>query len=146
MYRALKYHRKGTIQMTRYEAREILMQIMYELDTAKNMNKDSAVLLAESRLSGNHINRGKELLINVIENINEVDELINKYSKSWKPGRMPKVDLAIIRLAVGELRYCDDVPSAVAVNEAINLAKKYSTEQSSRFVHGVLGAISKDNE
>ena len=132
--------------MTRYEAREILMQIMYELDTAKNMNKDSAVLLAESRLSGNHINRGKELLINVIENINEVDELINKYSKSWKTGRMPKVDLAIIRLAVGELRYCDDVPSAVAVNEAINLAKKYSTEQSSRFVHGVLGAISKDNE
>lgn len=59
---------------------------------------------------------------------------------------MPKVDVAIMRLALGEIFYCDDIPTAVSINEAINLAKKYSTEQSSRFIHGVLGAAIKSNE
>lgn len=145
MYKALKYHRKGKTQMTRNEAREILMQMMYEMDAAKNMNKEAASLLTEERLSGNHIERGKSLLNSIIENIDEIDEEINKFSKSWKTTRMPKVDLAVIRLAVGELKYADDVPDAVAINEAINLAKKYSTDQSSRYVHGVLGAIAKNN-
>lgn len=131
--------------MTRNEAREILMQMMYEMDTAKNMNKKAASLLAEERLAGNHIERGKMLLNSIIDNIDSIDEEINKYSKSWKTGRMPKVDLAVIRLAVGEMKFADDVPDAVAINEAINLAKKYSTDQSSRYVHGVLGAIAKNN-
>lgn len=131
--------------MTRNEAREILMQMMYEMDTAKNMNKEAASLLAEERLAGNHIERGKALLINIIGNLDAIDEEINKFSKSWKTNRMPKVDLAVIRLAVGEIKYAEDVPDAVAINEAINLAKKYSTDQSSRYVHGVLGAIAKNN-
>lgn len=145
MYKALKYHRKEKTKMTRNEAREILMQMMYEMDTAKNMNKDAASLLAEERLAGNHIERGKALLINIIDNLDAIDEEINKFSKSWKTNRMPKVDLAVIRLAVGEIKYAEDVPDAVAINEAINLAKKYSTDQSSRYVHGVLGAIAKNN-
>ena len=131
--------------MTRNEAREMLMQMMYEMDTAKNMNKEAASLLAEERLAGNHIERGKVLLINIIDNLDAIDEEINKFSKSWKTNRMPKVDLAVIRLAVGEIKYAEDVPDAVAINEAINLAKKYSTDQSSRYVHGVLGAIAKNN-
>ena len=145
MYKALKYHRKEKTKMTRNEAREILMQMMYEMDTAKNMNKEAASLLAEERLAGNHIERGKALLINIIDNLDAIDEEINKFSKSWKINRMPKVDLAVIRLAVGEIKYAEDVPDAVAINEAINLAKKYSTDQSSRYVHGVLGAIAKNN-
>ena len=145
MYKALKYHRKEKTKMTRNEAREILMQMMYEMDTAKSMNKEAASLLAEERLAGNHIERGKALLINIIDNLDAIDEEINKFSKSWKTNRMPKVDLAVIRLAVGEMKYAEDVPDAVAINEAINLAKKYSTDQSSRYVHGVLGAIAKNN-
>ena len=145
MYKALKYHRKEKTKMTRNEAREILMQMMYEMDTAKNMNKDAASLLAEERLAGNHIERGKALLINIIDNLDAIDEEINKFSKSWKTNRMPKVDLAVIRLAVGEIKYAEDVPDAVAINEAINLAKKYSTDQSSRYVHGVLGALAQNN-
>lgn len=131
--------------MTRNEAREILMQMMYEMDTAKTMDKETASLMAEDRLVGNHKERGKKLLFDMIDNIIEIDEIINKHSKSWKTGRMPKVDLAVIRLAVGEIKFADDIPDAVAINEAINLVKKYSTEQSSRFVHGVLGAIAKSN-
>ena len=132
--------------MTRNEAREILMQLMYELDAAKNMDVETATALIEDRLSGNHIARGKALVSNIIENLEEVDETINKNSKSWKTGRMPKVDLAIMRLAVVEMKYGEDVPAAVAINEAINLAKKYSTEQSSKYIHGVLGAVARNNE
>lgn len=132
--------------MTRNEAREILMQIIFELDANKNMDTDAAAALADERLSGNHVTRGKKLLSSIIENIDEVDSLINRYSRSWKTGRMPKVDLAVMRLATGEIKYSDDIPDAVAINEAINLAKKYSTDQSSRFIHGVLGAIAKNNE
>lgn len=131
--------------MTRNEAREILMQILFEMDASKNLDNDAANALAEERLSGNHITRGKSLLNSIINDIDGIDASINKHSKSWKTGRMPKVDLAVMRLAVGEMRYSEDIPDAVAINEAINLVKKFSTDNSARFVHGVLGAMAKSN-
>lgn len=129
--------------MTRNEAREILMQIMYELDAAKTMDVESAVKLSSERLSGNHKERGAVILKGIIENLDEIDTKINENSKSWKTNRMPKVDLAIMRLAIGEINYAEDIPQAVSINEAINLAKKYSTDNSSKYIHGVLGAIVK---
>jgi len=131
--------------MTRNEAREIMMQIMYEMDAGKSMDIETASRLSEERLAGNHKERGCRLLTQIIEEMETLDSSINKNSKSWKTGRMPKVDLAIMRLALGEILYSDDVPEAVAINEAINLAKKYSTDQSSRFIHGVLGAVVRNN-
>jgi N utilization substance protein B len=94
-------------------------------------------------MSGGHIARCSVLLENIVGSLPEIDAEINKYSTKWKTTRMPKVDLAIMRLAVGEMKFSDDIPHAVVINEAINLAKKYSTDQSARFIHGVLGAVSK---
>ena len=129
--------------MTRNEARELLMQILYELDAGKDMTVEHARKLAEERLSGNHKQRGGAILEYIIDNLDSIDASINQSSSKWKTTRMPKVDLAIMRLALGEIRCSDDIPEAVAVNEAINLAKKYSTESSARFIHGVLGNILK---
>ncbi|MDO4544823.1 MAG: transcription antitermination factor NusB [Bacillota bacterium] len=129
--------------MTRNEARETMMQILYEMDAGKCMDEETIFKLTEDRLAGNHRQRGKSLLSEILGNLDVIDKSINENSRSWKTNRMPKVDLAIMRLAVGELKYSDDIPDAVAINEAINLAKKYSTEQSSKFIHGVLGAIAK---
>lgn len=131
--------------MTRNEAREILMQIMFEMESGKSMDVETAQNLAKERLSGNHAERGKELLTYIIENLETIDAAINENSKSWKTNRMPKVDLAVMRLSIGEVQFSEDVPEAVAINEAINLAKKYSTPQSSRYIHGVLGAIFKND-
>ena len=89
------------------------------------------------------MSRCTDLFNQIIENLDEIDEEINVNSTKWKTARMPKVDLAIMRLAVGEMKYSQDVPHAVVINEAINLAKKYSTDHSAKFIHGVLGAISK---
>lgn len=145
MYRVWRYRKlwKGQDHMTRNEARENMMKIMYEMDAAGAMDRETADRLCEERLSGNHIERGRALLGKIIENMDYIDEEINRNSRLWKTGRMPKVDLAIMRLAVGEIKYCDDIPDAVAVSEAISIAEKYSTGQSSKFIHGVLGAVTK---
>lgn len=73
--------------------------------------------------------------------IPEIDEILNKTSESWKTTRMNKVDLAILRLAVYEIRWDADVPDGVAINEAVELAKKFGGENSSSFVNGVLGKL-----
>ena len=71
----------------------------------------------------------------------DIDELITRYADHWAISRMPVVDRNVIRVAVWELVWGDDVPVAVAINEAVELAKSYSTEDSGRFVNGVLGKI-----
>ena len=131
--------------MTRNEAREIMMQILYEMDARKSLEEEKARELAEERLRGDHAKRGGLLLSQTVSHLEEIDADINKYASRWKTSRMPKVDLAIMRLACGEMRFCDSIPEAVTINEAINMAKKYSTDNSARFIHGVLGAISKGN-
>ncbi len=134
--------------MTRNEAREHMMQILYEMDAAKSMDHETAERLTDERLSGNHKKRGRDLICSIIDNLDEIDASINRSSRSWSTSRMPKVDLAVMRLAIGEMMYSgsDNLPQAVAINEAIDLAKKYSTERSSRFIHGVLGAVVRSNE
>ena len=130
-------------EMTRNEAREIMMQILYELDATKSLDEAKATSLAAERLKGDHAVRGGKLLSEIVRNIDGIDADINRCADRWKTTRMPKVDLAIMRLACGEIRYCDDIPEAVTINEAINMAKKYSTDSSARLIHGVLGAVTK---
>lgn len=74
----------------------------------------------------------------ILEKLGEIDELINKYAKGWTTERMSKVDLTIIRLAVYEIKFDEDVPVGVAINEAVEIAKKFGQEESSGFVNGVL--------
>lgn len=77
----------------------------------------------------------------VIGNKEEIDESIKAISEGWKIGRIGKVELALIRLAVYEIQYDDDIPTSVAINEAVELAKIYSGEQSARFVNGILAKL-----
>lgn len=83
----------------------------------------------------------------VQKNLSEIDELISGAAVGWTVDRMPKVDLSILRNAVYEIRFGKDVPAAVAVNEAVELAKTYCDEKSPRFINGLLGKVvrSKDS-
>ena len=74
----------------------------------------------------------------VAGHIAEIDELINQYAKGWKTTRMNKVDLAVLRLAVYEMKWDEEVPVGVAINEAVELAKKFGGNESPAFVNGVL--------
>ena len=73
----------------------------------------------------------------------DLDELIGKYSKGWSSERMSKVSLAILRLSVFELKYLEDVPMSVSINEAVELAKKYDGDDAPAFINGVLNTLAK---
>ena len=83
---------------------------------------------------------------NVKENKEQIDELINKYAKNWSVSRMPKVDLSILRLAICELIFIDEIPNKVSINEAIELAKLYCDDKSPKFINGILGSVSNEIE
>ena len=76
-----------------------------------------------------------------VSGLAEIDEAIDAVAEGWKTGRMGKVDLTLIRLAVYEMKYDEDVPVGVAINEAVELAKKYGTDESPAFINGVLAKL-----
>lgn len=82
-----------------------------------------------------------ELVEGVVAHRVRIDELLATYAEQWTLDRMPPVDLALLRIGVFELLWCDDVPDGVAVSEAVDLAAQLSTEQSPRFVNGLLGRL-----
>ncbi len=77
----------------------------------------------------------------IAEHEGEIDELINEHTTGWKTGRMNKVDLSILRLAVYEMKWDEEVPVKVAINEAVELAKSFSGEEGPAFINGVLGKL-----
>jgi len=85
-----------------------------------------------------------ELVEGVQEHRSRIDEILAQYAEGWTVERMPDVDRAVLRLGVYELLWREDVPDAVAIDEAVELAKTLSTDESPRFVNGVLGRVLKD--
>lgn len=83
----------------------------------------------------------KSILDGVVDKISSIDEYIVKYSKDWTIERMSKIDLAILRVAIYEVLYKEDIPSGVSINEAVELAKKYSHEDAGSFINGILGSV-----
>ena len=81
----------------------------------------------------------------ISEKLEEIDAKINEVSEGWKTGRMGKVDLTLILLAVYEMLYEEDVPAKVAINEAVELTKKYGADEDYQFVNGLLGAVARDH-
>ena len=77
----------------------------------------------------------------ILANLEEIDRTLNEYSYGWKTGRMSRVDLTALRLAVFEMKFDEDIPTGVAINEAVELAKRFGGEDSESFVNGVLGKI-----
>ncbi|MCL4118577.1 UNVERIFIED_CONTAM: hypothetical protein GTU68_046285, partial [Idotea baltica] len=122
----------------RREARERALELLYESE-ARDL--DAEQLLSGLPLSPN------EYAIAALEGVEarrpEIDTLINDHAQGWTLDRLPNVDRAILRLAIWELVAQPDVPSAVIMDEAVELAKEYSTEKSSSFVNGVLDAVAR---
>lgn len=77
----------------------------------------------------------------IMEHLTEIDAMINEVAEGWKTSRMAKVDLTLIRLATYELKYEEDIPTGVAINEAVELAKTYGTDDSASFVNGILAKL-----
>lgn len=88
----------------------------------------------------------KLVLTSIRDNKQTIDEKIEKYAKNWTITRMPKVDLSILRLAIGELLYVNEIPIKVSINEAVELAKDYCDDKTPKFINGILGSIANEIE
>lgn len=82
----------------------------------------------------------------VAEHRDELDAVIAQFSNGWKPERLPKVNLSILRIAVYEIKYREDIPTSVSINEAVELAKTYSGKEDSAFINGILGSFARSME
>lgn len=122
----------------RHEARERALELLYESEVRELAAAD---LFDELPLPPNEY--AVAAVVGVETKRVEIDQLINDHAQGWTVDRLPNVDRAILRLAIWELVAQPDVPSAVVIDEAIELAKEYSTEKSSSFVNGVLDAIAR---
>ncbi|MDD4557979.1 MAG: transcription antitermination factor NusB [bacterium] len=128
----------------RSRARERAFQILFQIDVGC-IDAGEAIknTLEETQLSEEARNFAIALVQGTLEHNNELDELIAKHARGWTIERMVNVDRTIIRMAVYELLYHTEVPYKVTINEAVELAKKYGTEDSGLFVNGILGGIIK---
>ncbi|CUU04163.1 NusB antitermination factor [Candidatus Thermokryptus mobilis] len=98
-------------------------------------------LFSEFRSDKESYEFGKSLFLNVIEHSDELDGMIAKKIKNWELDRIALIDRIVLRMGICELRYFPEIPPKVSINEAIELAKKFSTERSGKFVNGVLDAV-----
>ncbi|SES62870.1 transcription antitermination factor NusB [Anaerobranca gottschalkii] len=131
--------------MSRKEARELAFQGIYQMDILKEKARTIIDnLLSERPIKD--IEYLQDVLLGVEGNLEIIDEKIKKFSKNWKLERLSKVDKAILRLAIYEILFKEDVPDIVAINEGVELAKNYSNEDSPKFINGLLDQIRKEKE
>jgi len=121
------------------------MHILFQMDAQDDCSEELRDLfLAGKSVPEQHRAYIDNLFVIVKEHLNELDNQINHHSDKWATSRMPKTDLAILRLATAEIIYTDDIPHAVAIDEAVEMSKKYGNESSHKFVNGVLGKIARE--
>ncbi|WP_416446904.1 transcription antitermination factor NusB [Leucobacter sp. HNU] len=131
----------------RSKARKRALDMLFQADVRGEELR--TVVLAESGRASAEPERmeswlyAREIVDGVEDHREQIDELISSYAQGWSLDRMPNVDRALLRVAAWEILFNDEVPAPVAIDEAVELAKEYSTEDSSRFVNGVLGKIAE---
>ena len=130
--------------MSRTELREHVFRMLFrvEFNNAEEMKEQEQFYFEElEKATG----KDEEYILNkyraIDEKKEEIDALLNEVTEGWKTSRMNRVDLTILRLATYEIKWDEDVPTGVAINEAVELAKKYSSESGPSFVNGVLAKI-----
>ncbi|MEE1019357.1 MAG: transcription antitermination factor NusB [Acutalibacteraceae bacterium] len=130
-------------KLSRSEQREQILQLVYE----KSFHDEPVNELLElANIARDYVPTGfvSDELEGIENNIEKIDGEIAKNCKNWAFSRIPRVPLCIMRIAVYELMFCDDIDTAVAINEAVELAKKYASDDDKAYINGVLGAISRD--
>ena len=128
--------------MKRKETREEAVKIAYSMDVNKDFNNFNLTEYIEHFEINDMDNDYLNITIsNMIENIEEIDKYIRDNSKDWKINRIAKVDLAVLRIALSEILYNKTIPESVSINEAVEISKKFSNEDSHKFINGILGTV-----
>jgi N utilization substance protein B len=135
------------IYMTRSTIREHIFKILFRTefyDNSEEFKQQVEYYLDElGDTKEENISYIREKTIAVADRLGEIDEIINTHSEGWSTNRLGKAELAIMRLAIYEIKFDDEIPNSVAINEAVELSKKYGGDNSSSFVNGVLAKVIK---
>ena len=130
--------------MSRRSARDTAFRLYYEYAITGEFNEQTMVVMRDCFDKGMN-DKAWAYVLRMIEIFKEraddVDAVIRTHSKKWSIGHMAKVELSILRLGISEMLYCDDIHHSITINECVELAKKYASERSSRFVNGILAAV-----
>ncbi|HAA2722432.1 TPA_asm: N utilization substance protein B [Listeria monocytogenes] len=128
--------------MKRREAREKALQALFQIEL-NEMSLDQAI---KNIMEDEQDDYMEKLVESVMANKAEIDAIIEPNLDNWRMDRLSKVDLSLLRLSVYEIKYLDDVPNRVSLNESIEIAKIYSDEKSSKFINGVLANIAPEDK
>ena len=134
--------RKITIQEKR-ERRNALLEIMFESEFRKDESPEEIYLISseERELSLETRNYVKNMYFDLVDKTETIDGYINQASSGWKTTRISKLSLCILRIAVYEMLYVEDIPTVISINEAVELSKKYDDPKAKAFINGVLNKI-----
>jgi len=128
--------------VTRRYARELALQTLYSVEVGKNDPAEALEQALEAPSAADQRAFVRDLVLGTLEHAEQSDAVIAPLLQGWTLERLPTLDRLLLRMSVYELRFCTDTPRAVVINEAVELAKKFSTEDSGRFVNGVLANAS----
>ena len=131
-------------------AREFALQLLYQLDITKESSKEALdnfwLVHNEKAVDEDLKDFTARLVCGVISYLDAIDKKITQYAQNWQLKRMAVVDRNIMRMGCFELIHCDDIPSKVSINEAVDLAKKFSGEESGKFVNAILDKVKAEND
>jgi transcription antitermination protein NusB len=132
--------------MGRRASREAAMKLLYQLEIQKNDKSEQIDMALEDE---SFTDNDKKYIRSIVDGVNEkvalIDCIIEKKSMGWKISRLSKIDLSILRIGIYEILYREDIPYSVTVNEAVELAKRYSNEDAGAYVNGLLAKVSKSD-
>lgn len=128
--------------MSRKKARIGAMQALFSMDINKDFSLDRLNLFMENNhFLGDEADYINRVVPDILKNLETVDETIEKNLKGWTMTRLAKVDRQILRIAVYEFLFKDDIPPEVSINEAVDIARQYSSDDAPKFINGILGTI-----
>jgi len=132
----------GGIAVNRKMAREMAVRFLFQIEFQKvNIKEQVEDFLDSVEIEDYDKDYFLEIINGVINSLKEIDEIIESKAKGWTIDRMAKMDLPILRVAIYEMKHREDIPVGVSINEAVELAKKFGTDDSSRFINGLLGQV-----
>ena len=116
------------------------MQFLYQwsINRPEEFERDLQHFFSEQKQPRDYFSFGEELIVGTLQHVEEIDKVIQSYTKNWDFSRVARVDLAILRLAIYEMLHRRDIPPIVSINEAIDLSKEFSIPDAKRFINGIL--------
>lgn len=129
--------------MNRRKSREQALCLLFE-NTFGLQDMNEIILNAKDIREEDISEFSEQIFKGVLENLEKIDGYIEKNLNGWTKERISKTSISILRMAIFEILFCDDIPNSVSINEAVELAKKYSTKKEASYINGLLGSVNKD--